>query len=201
MVKLLIKEREVPEILPYETDIVEALDSMIKDQEDAMAEVNTNTVNENFFSMIYKTEIERLKYILKAYLRTRLFKIQKYYLYIIKEEKSDLLSQAEMKFAGKYFLYKRNHFKEWFLKNIPESLTDFVEATEETKDDPRVPVSQTLVTSPKETRPVFIRMLRDIPRVNDFKLQSTENLKTGQIMLIPYEHCKDLIDAEVAEVV
>ena len=57
-----------------------------------------------------------------------------------------------------------------------------------------------MVVKPKQLKPIFIRMLRDIPRVNDFKMETKENLKMGGIMFVPYESCKDLILAGVAEV-
>lgn len=44
-------------------------------------------------------EVERVKFALKSYLRTRLAKIEKHLLYIIEKDCSDLLSEAEMQFA------------------------------------------------------------------------------------------------------
>ena len=40
-------------------------------------------------------ELERIKFIFKSYLRTRLLKIEKSYLYIVEKDQSDLLSEAE----------------------------------------------------------------------------------------------------------
>ncbi|CAI2378774.1 unnamed protein product [Moneuplotes crassus] len=202
MIKIILKEREIPEILPYEEETVSELDTIVKEQEEAVSEQETRTANENFFVMIYKTEIERLKFLLKTYLRTRLFKIQKYYLYIIKHEKADLLSKAEYNFVANYFLYKRNHFKECFTKDLYDSLNDFVEIKEEDAvPHKNAPVSEDLVVQPSLKRPVFIKMNCDMPRVNDFVMETKENLKMGEIMLVPYDNCKDLIEANVAEIV
>lgn len=35
-------------------------------------------VDDKFFSMLFQTEIERVKYLLKGYLRTRLYKVKIY---------------------------------------------------------------------------------------------------------------------------
>ena len=106
VIKLILEEREIPEILHYQKDIVESLDTLIKGQEDAISSIEPSSTNENFFTMIYKTEIERLKFLLKMYLRTRLFKIQKYYLFLISEEHGELLSEHEYEFVAQYFIHK-----------------------------------------------------------------------------------------------
>ncbi len=202
MIKNILREREITELLPYEGESVSELDQLIKNQEEVINESEASSVNENFFAMIYKTEIERLKYLLKAYLRTRLFKIQKFYLYIIKNEKCELLSESEYEFAVKYFLHKRNHFRACFSNDLHEALNDFVDPSDESEEQHKnTPVNEDLVMKPSLKRPIFIRMLRDMPRVNDFAMETKENLKNGQIMLVPYESCKDLIEASVAEVV
>ena len=106
VIKLILEEREIPEILHYQKDIVESLDTLIKGQEDAISSIEPSSTNENFFTMIYKTEIERLKFLLKMYLRTRLFKIQKYYLFLISKEQGELLSEHEYEFVAQYFIHK-----------------------------------------------------------------------------------------------
>ena len=88
--KAIIKERESPEILQYETDMITSLEKLILSQEEALDETSASTTTENFFNSIYKLEVERMKYLLKTYLRTRLFKIEKYHLYLIKNEKFEL---------------------------------------------------------------------------------------------------------------
>lgn len=88
--KAIIKERESPDILPYETDIITELEKLIATQEEALEDVEAVTPTENFFNSIYKLEVERMKYLLKSYLRTRIFKIEKYHLYLIKNNKEEL---------------------------------------------------------------------------------------------------------------
>lgn len=48
-----------------------------------------------------------MKFILKSYLRTRLFKIEKYVLYIVEKEKGDLLSEAEIAYAFNVYENKK----------------------------------------------------------------------------------------------
>jgi len=44
-------------------------------------------------------EAERIKYMLKSYLRTRIFKIERYILWIVEKEQTALLSDGEMAYA------------------------------------------------------------------------------------------------------
>jgi hypothetical protein len=48
--------------------------------------------DERFYLNIGRMEIERVKYLLKAYLRTRIIKIEKHLLYIIEKDQASLLS-------------------------------------------------------------------------------------------------------------
>ena len=44
-------------------------------------------------------ELERVKFIYKSYLRTRLLKIEKHYLYIVEKDQAELLSNSEQEFV------------------------------------------------------------------------------------------------------
>ena len=48
-------------------------------------------------------ELERVKYMLKSYLRGRLAKIEKFCIYIVEKDKASLLSEAEMEYAWMTF--------------------------------------------------------------------------------------------------
>ena len=48
-------------------------------------------------------ELERVRFALKSYLRTRLSKIEKLLLYIVEKDCNELLSEAEMQFAFKLY--------------------------------------------------------------------------------------------------
>lgn len=56
-------------------------------------------------------ELERIKYMVKCYLRTRLFKIEKHLLYIIEKDQASLLSEQEMSFAWELYNGKKNYFE------------------------------------------------------------------------------------------
>lgn len=62
-------------------------------------ELNSDS-DSRFIHMLLQTEIERIKYLLKSYLRTRLFKIEKFSLYLLRQENvGDILSANELEYA------------------------------------------------------------------------------------------------------
>jgi len=69
------QEREIREIMPHTT----------KDRKHET----------KVFLGIHELEVERVKYMLKSYLRTRLFKIQKFMFFIIECDQGHLLSDDE----------------------------------------------------------------------------------------------------------
>ncbi|ORE21715.1 Sld5-domain-containing protein [Rhizopus microsporus] len=73
-----MNERNSPEMLPYRNDLVDSLTKAVEHQSEKIfeqMEINTDTES-RFIQMIQQTEIERIKYLLRSYLRTRLFKVK-----------------------------------------------------------------------------------------------------------------------------
>mgnify|MGYP003695051397 CR=1 FL=1 len=64
-------------------------------------------------------ELERIKFLLKSYLRTRLAKIEKHLLFIVEKDKSELLSQAELSYAFTLYQKRKDHLNEVFFEKIP----------------------------------------------------------------------------------
>jgi GINS complex subunit 4 len=68
-------EKNTEEILEYEGEtIVDKIDKLILTQETSI-EGEAQSAEDNLFSNLYKLEIERIKYMLKTYLRVRLAKV------------------------------------------------------------------------------------------------------------------------------
>jgi hypothetical protein len=70
-------------------------------------------------------ELERIKYMLKNYLRTRLFKIEKQLIYLVEADKSSLLSEGEMAYAWSLFEARKDHHYSQFLSKIPARLNPY----------------------------------------------------------------------------
>lgn len=70
-------------------------------------------------------EYERVKYVLKSYLRTRLSKIERNLLYLIEKDKSSLMSEEEIHFAADLDEQRRTYLNETFGEKIPGKLNPF----------------------------------------------------------------------------
>ena len=55
-------------------------------------------------------ELERVKFVMKSYLRVRLAKIERNIVYIIEKDRSELLSEAEKIFAFNVLEARKTHF-------------------------------------------------------------------------------------------
>ena len=67
-------------------------------------------------------ELERVRFALKSYLRTRLSKIEKLLLYIVEKDCNELLLEAEMQFAFKLYGSRQSYFKNALFDQIPDKL-------------------------------------------------------------------------------
>ena len=67
-------------------------------------------------------EFERVKYVLKSYLRTRLTKIERHLLYIVEKDCSSLLSEHETLYAFQLYDNRKTYFNETFGDKIPQKL-------------------------------------------------------------------------------
>lgn len=56
-------------------------------------------------------EVERIKFILKSYLRSRIIKIERHLLYIVEKDQAHLLSPAEMEYAWNIYETRKQHLQ------------------------------------------------------------------------------------------
>lgn len=138
--------------------------------------------------MIYETEVERVSFLLRSYLRTRILKIQKQALFLARDEDAQSrLSEPEATFAAQYAaLYQRHVDREaWALgdtSRVPETLKQISN------------VSQ-LATPPNLETHVFCVATRDCPPfpVSDGSTDIIELLR-GQVALLPYAPLRPLLE-------
>ncbi|KAF8983160.1 GINS complex subunit [Entomortierella lignicola] len=98
-----INERAAPDILQYEQSAVDGLLSKIEEQTAVIDELDPTSDTLMIISILYQTELERVKFVLRSYLRTRISKIEKFCEYLLSNEdkKFERLSTAEKNYAQK----------------------------------------------------------------------------------------------------
>lgn len=133
MRRAMMNEVYSPEILDYEKETVTAIQNLTENQGDALDDVEYDTTTSNtngngnmvgFDMHVKRMELERVSYLVRSYLRTRLKKIERGILYIFKNQSSlfERLSAAEREFAVAYMNLVEAHFKRSFLSMLPEKL-------------------------------------------------------------------------------
>jgi GINS complex subunit 4 len=143
--------------------------------------------NESIVRMVYETEVDRVCFLLRSYLRTRIIKIQAQALFLARDEEAQgRLSEPEAIFAAQYAaLYQRHVDREaWALgraSRLPDTLKQLAN------------VSQ-LATPPNFEAHVFCVATRDCPPFAINGTAGTIELLRGQVTLLPYAPLRPLIE-------
>ncbi|XP_045489524.1 DNA replication complex GINS protein SLD5 [Pieris rapae] len=120
-------ERLSPEILPHRNDMVECMLGQIQHMERNINKLPKTDLR----ASIHKMELNRIKYIICNYLKTRLDKIEKYCITIVNEEKqrtetgTNYLTPSEFRYAQEYLLSMEHHLKETILNRVPGNMQAF----------------------------------------------------------------------------
>ena len=180
-------EKAAPDILPYDTPLVSVIVELIEIQQEALNQPVQNA-HEKFQITLFQLDLDRVKFLLSSYLKTRLFKIQEYIHYIVNNDLGELLSEQEVEFAEKYYLLKTNHFKKRFLVDLPKDVSSL--------DDGPNQLSH--ITEPNKDKYVFAKVLTEIGRVQ-ITPESSVLMTIGDVHLVPYDVAKPLVEGKVVQ--
>ena len=141
-------------LLPYEESIINEVISQIEKKEE---EIKNKKMDKNMKYYV-EIDIQHIKYIIKDYLRIRLMKIEKYLFFLLKNNKIDILSQNEIKFAAELMDIKAAYFIQG-LKKMNSLANNFFQFTDKTKT--RVEKMQTIndamITKPDDNDYVVVQ--------------------------------------------
>ena len=141
-------------LLPYEENIINEVITQIEKKEE---EIKNKKMDKNMKYYI-EIDIQHIKYIIKDYFRIRLMKIEKYLFFLLKNNKIDILSQNEIKFAAELMDIKAAYFIQG-LKKMNSLANNFFQFTDKTKT--RVEKMQTIndamITKPDENDYVVVQ--------------------------------------------
>ncbi|KAL8642276.1 MAG: hypothetical protein Q9228_001014 [Teloschistes exilis] len=149
-----VTERSAPELLPWPSALMERVLERIHQQIEVVEEqVGNMDPKTNFRLIIIQTELERFKFLVRSYLRTRIAKIDKHTLYILTNPtQSARLSEPERQYATNHQALLQAHYQSSFLAQFPTSLQRL--------DDTAGGIS--MIEQPDVDTAVFVRGLRDI---------------------------------------
>ncbi len=135
--------------------------------------------DERFYFNVHKMELERVKYLLKAYLRTRLFKLERHLLYLVEKDQASLLSEGEMTYVWSLYEGKKTIYSQQFLNKIPSRLNPFEAESLEDK----------MVTKPNENEFVFVRFMKEY-EVYSLNIEIDISIKENTVYFMPYKAVK-----------
>jgi len=180
-------ERNAPDLLPWQGELVQQILHKLQGQAEAVTHLqhNPNTSEEDHFTlMLVQMETERIKFVLRSYLRTRLNKIEQYTPYILATPEVQVnLSELEQNHVQQYGQLVAEHFMVSTLNQLPAHMQSLAD------ENPNMP---SMITEPNTSTAVFVRAMEDCGHITLSDGKSFELLK-GSIRLIQYNLIEQLL--------
>lgn len=119
-----LNEKFSPELLESKSEIVECVMEQLNHMEQNLQRAKSGDLKISFHRM----EIERIRYMLSSYLRSRLVKIEKFFPHVLEKEKArgegepSYLSPEEFAFAKEYMAHTESLLKSVAFRHMPPNL-------------------------------------------------------------------------------
>lgn len=195
-----MNERMAPDLLPYKTDLMEEVISQIQHQQQVLLDsyeygdsnAESGVIGSDFKLqlMIMETNIERIAYLLRLYIRTRLAKLDSFTIYYINEAAEEstgsrlpLLSSAERSYMHKHFKILTQLYNTSFLNKLPT----FLQLLDDTTG------GENMVETPNLDQPVFIKVVSDQPIVLTLDGDDELTLTKDGIYVVKYRLIKQYV--------
>lgn len=119
-----MNEKYAPELLESKVDLVECMLDQIREMEGNLKKIKQGDV----VASLHKLEIDRIRFVLSSYTRTRLQKIEKHVVHVLEQEAAreenepSHLSQEELQYAKEYADNMEGLFKSLALQHMPANM-------------------------------------------------------------------------------
>jgi len=190
-------EKLCKNLLPYEDILLINCINLVEKYEKKLKE---EQIIQDSYDYILQ-DIQRMKFLIKDYLRIRLFKIEKYIFYILKNDLSSLLSQNEINFVIDLIKMKSIYFNEGmkklniFVNNFRPFLDNFKKMSEKINC-----LSEVMIVSPPKNEFVIVKNItKEIITINlndvieGFNYNAL-SINEDEIVLLPYNSVKNYIN-------
>ena len=181
-----VTERVAPDVLSADEEMINKLLTAITTQLEVVEAYAAADTKSNLMSIILHTELERIKFVLRSYLRTRLMKLDLHPSYYSGEPNAELkLMHLERQYLDKHENILARHLHSLFLREFPEtghmrSLID------------RAAAGIDMVTGPDLDRAVFCRAKVSIPEPIATSTGEVE-IQQGDTMLLKYKLVRQFV--------
>ncbi|XP_036434201.1 DNA replication complex GINS protein SLD5 [Colossoma macropomum] len=119
-----LNEKFSPELLENKSELVECVMEQLMHMEENLQRVRKGDLK----ASVHRMEIDRIRFVLSSYLRSRLQKIEKFFPHVLEKEKSradgdpSFLSPEEFAFAKEYLANTEVYLKAVALRHMPPNL-------------------------------------------------------------------------------
>ena len=191
-------------LLQYEEDTINLVTSLIEKKE---KELKEKKIDKNVKYYI-EIDIQRIKFIIKDYLRIRLMKIEKYLFYLLKNNKIDILSQNEIKFAAELMDIKAAYFIQG-LKKMNSLANNFYPFTDKNKTrvEKMQTISDAMINKPVESEFVIIQNISNktidinIKEINNNYNGDFLSIYSGEKCLVPYKLIEPYLERKEVKII
>jgi GINS complex subunit 4 len=196
-----VNEKCAPEILPFEHDLMRRVTESVDVQEStvaasrAAAGSGTSSATDDLTAHVYHAELNRIRFLMRAYYRTRLRKIETYAVHCLKEpDVLERLSDLEQRYASDYANIVEEHFSS-VLGQMPEGYESMVQQIIEEDG------AFDMVPEPDADAHVFCRVREDRGDVmlDPDDPENTMDLERDDILMIRYRLIKKLLEDEAVD--
>ncbi|KAH7334134.1 hypothetical protein B0J17DRAFT_675506 [Rhizoctonia solani] len=186
--RVLMNERHAPELLPWDGQLIEDVLEKLHQQNQMVEYLRSDdsTSEDEHFRMSYvQLDMERIKFQIRSYVRTRLYKVEKYASHIMATpELQSRMSVLEQNHAISYNNLFKAHMHRTVLDNLPEGLRSLSEV---------FPDGRSMVPEPNMNQGAFIYAIDDCGPVR-FPDGSSVNVDKGSIHIFQYGTIKHLVE-------
>ena len=208
--RALQNEKAAPELLPYEDELIQRINALLEHQvrvhliiqyhypntnphkhlhlhQEQVVQSAESRPDHDLVCTIYTVEITRVKYMLRSYLRTRLFKIGKYVMHSMDDpEVRSRLSPLEDQYAEQYLRLIGNHLANTVSAKLPEAFKSvFKQASAHQAND--------MIPAPDLGTHVFTNILRDLGQVQVYEDGSSQEMFKGDTYIMRYAMLRRLL--------
>lgn len=181
-----VSERSSPELLPYEKEMLERVLRRLREKVEFI-EYNSIELEKikdvKLKLMIVESEVERINFLVRSYLRTRLLKIDKFTTFIHNtDDELKKLNPNEITYMERHFEILADLYNKLFLLKLPESLHSL--------DDNSGGLN--MVTEPNLDLPVFFKVKGDTNEVISIGQEQVE-LTKNSIYVMRYSSVQHLL--------
>lgn len=196
-----VNEKCAPEILPFEHDLMRRVTESVDAQEStvaasrAAAGSGASSATDDLTAHVYHAELNRIRFLMRAYYRARLRKIETHAVHCLKEpDVLERLSDLEKRYASDYANIVEEHFSS-VLGQMPEGYESMVQQIIEEDG------AFDMVPEPNMDAHVFCRVREDRGDVmlDPDDPENTMDLERDDILMIRYRLIKKLMEDEAVD--